>query len=65
MKHLNPTFRIFCEFFGIFLFLRFCSCLLRGFGGFQKFFDEVQRSPYRLKNSAKIEKNKPRVRKVG
>jgi hypothetical protein len=37
---------------------------LRGFGDFRKFFDEIHCSPYRL-NSAKIGKDKPRVRRVG
>jgi hypothetical protein len=38
---------------------------LRGFGGFQKFFDKVQRSPYRLKNSAKIEKKQTKGAESG
>jgi hypothetical protein len=52
--------------FGIFLFLPVSVPVYWGdFETSQKFFDKVQRSQYRLKNSAKIEKNKPRVRKVG
>jgi hypothetical protein len=66
INKLNPTFLIFCEFFGIFLFFTsFAPFYYGDFETSQKFFDKVHRSQYRLKNSAKIEKNKPRVRNVG